>query len=230
MAAPSWTYLLTRLLLRPTSLALLKVWLCWSTSPAVWQNDRATVQCVDLNQQGGRLQFDSNLVGPSSGWPPYMKEAFHSMHEGSFYKTLHDFSVHLHWLPNLQLEMRSTFPKDTNWWAHLERILSWMLHHCRHLLVWIAEKNPASAPDDRWWVMAAAVQPLLELVNVTLVILQSPNLILSQQKNEIENLSIHLMLSMDIEVMDRFSISFFLLRQNKIWRFQNHQCNIDKLK
>ena len=33
-------------------------------------NDRATFQCVDLNQQGGRLQFDSNLVGPSSGWLP----------------------------------------------------------------------------------------------------------------------------------------------------------------
>ena len=98
--------------------------------------------------------------------------------------------------------MGSTCPKDTNRWACLERILSWMLHHCRHLLVWIAEKNPASAPDDRWWVMAAAVQPLLELVNVTLVILKSPNLTLSQQKIEIENLSIHLMLSIDIALMD----------------------------
>ena len=50
--------------------------------------------------------------------------------------------------------------------------------------------------------MAAAVQPLLELINVTLVILQSPNLILSQQETEIENLSIHPMQSMDIELMD----------------------------
>ena len=50
--------------------------------------------------------------------------------------------------------------------------------------------------------MVAAVQPLLKFLNVTLVILQSPNLILSQQKTEIENLSIHLMLSMDIEMMD----------------------------
>ena len=77
-----------------------------------------------------------------------------------------------------------------------------MLHHRCRLLVWIAEKNPTSAPDDRWWVMAAAVQPLLELVNVTLVILKSPNLTLSQQKIEIENLSIHLMLSIDIALMD----------------------------
>ena len=115
-----------------------------------------------------------------------VKEASHSMHEGSFYKTLHDFIVHLCQQPNLQLEMGSTCPKDTNQWAHLEHILSWMLYHCHCLLVWIAEKNPASAPDDRLWVMAAAVQPLLELINVTLVILQSPNLILSQQKQRLK--------------------------------------------
>ena len=53
-----------------------------------------------------------------------------------------------------------------------------------------------------WWVMAAAVQQLLEHVNITLVILQSSNLIQSQQKTEIENLSVHLMLSVDIELMD----------------------------
>ena len=115
-----------------------------------------------------------------------IKEAAHSMHEGLFYKTLHNFSVHLCHQPNLQLDMGSRCPKDTNRWAHLERILSWMLQHCCYLLVWIAEKNPASAPDKGWWVMAAAIQPLLELVNVTLVVLQSPNLILSQQKTEIK--------------------------------------------
>ena len=111
-----------------------------------------------------------------------VKETSCLMHEGSFYKTLHNFSIHLHHQPNHQLEMGSTCPKDTNPWAHLECILSWMLQHRCHLLVWIAEKNPASTPHDGWWVMAAAVQPLFELVNVTMVILQSPNLILSQQK------------------------------------------------
>ena len=127
--------------------------------------------------------------------------------------------------------MGSTCPKDTNQWAHLEHILSWMLHHCCHLLVWIAEKNPAGAPDGRWWVMAAAVQPLLELVNVTLVILQSPNHILSQQKTEIENLFIHLMLSMDIRLMDSntafedlLPLQYVTLEQNwvKIDNMEHH--------
>jgi hypothetical protein len=54
-----------------------------------------------------------------------------------------------------------------------------MLKHRRQLLIWIDEKPPASAPDDSWWLMTAWVQPLLELVNVSLVILQSPNIILS---------------------------------------------------
>ena len=35
------------------------------------------------------------------------------MHEGAFYKTLHNFSVHPRRQPNLQLEMGSTCPKDT---------------------------------------------------------------------------------------------------------------------
>ena len=111
-----------------------------------------------------------------------VKEASHSMDDRSFYKTLHNFRVHLCHQPNLQLEMGSKCPKDTNQSAHLEHILSWMLQHCCCLLIWIAEKNPASAPEDRWWVMAATVQSLLEILNVTLVILQSLNLILSQQK------------------------------------------------
>jgi hypothetical protein len=107
-----------------------------------------------------------------------VKDVNHSLDEGLFYKTAHDFSVHLRHQQNLQLEMGSMCPKDTNQWVHLERMLSWMLEHCRQLLIWIDEKKPASALDDSWWLMTAKVRPLLELVNVTLVILQSPNIIL----------------------------------------------------
>jgi hypothetical protein len=54
-----------------------------------------------------------------------------------------------------------------------------MLEHRCQLLIWIDEKKPVSALDDSWWLMTARVWPLLELINVTLVILQSPNIILS---------------------------------------------------
>ena len=83
-------------------------------------------------------------------------------------------------------------------------------------------------------MMAAAVQPLLNLVNVTLVILQSPNLILSQQKTEIENLSVHLMLSIDIELMDSntefedlLPFQYVTLEQNwvRIDNVEHHICS-----
>jgi hypothetical protein len=50
-------------------------------------------------------------------------------------------------------------------------MLSLMLEHCRQLLIWIDEMKPAFALDDLWWLMTAGVRPLLDLVNVTLVIL-----------------------------------------------------------
>jgi hypothetical protein len=58
-------------------------------------------------------------------------------------------------------------------------MLSWMLEHRLQLLIWIDEKKSAFASNDSWWLMTAGVRPLLELVNVTLVILQSPDIILS---------------------------------------------------
>ncbi len=49
--------------------------------------------------------------------------------------------------------------------------------------------------------MTAGVWPLFELVNVTLVILQSPDIILSQQTSKIENLIGHLACTMNMELV-----------------------------
>jgi hypothetical protein len=54
-----------------------------------------------------------------------------------------------------------------------------MLEHRHQLLIWIDENKPASAPNDSWWLMMAEVWPLLALINVTLVILQSLDIIFS---------------------------------------------------
>jgi hypothetical protein len=68
------------------------------------------------------------------------------------------------------------------------------------LLIWINEKKPAFAPDDLWWLMIAKVWPLLKFINVTLVILQFLDIILSQQTSEIENLVDHLAGTMNMEL------------------------------
>jgi len=49
--------------------------------------------------------------------------------------------------------------------------------------------------------MTAGVQPLLKLVNVTLVILQSFDIILSHQTSEIDNLVGHLVSTMNMELV-----------------------------
>jgi hypothetical protein len=65
--------------------------------------------------------------------------------------------------------------------------------------------------------MTGGVRPLLELVNVTLVILQSPNFILSQQTSEIENLVGHLVSTMNMELVgtddafDTMQVSEFIV-------------------
>jgi len=68
-------------------------------------------------------------------------------------------------------------------------------------LIWIDEKKPAFKPNDSWWLMTTEVQPLLELVNVTWVILQSLDIILSQQTLEIKNLVSHLAGTMNMELV-----------------------------
>jgi hypothetical protein len=130
-----------------------------------------------------------------------VKDVNHSLDDGLFYKIAHDFNVHMRRQQNLYLEMGSTCPKDTNRWVHLKHILSWMLEHRRRLLIWIDEKKLAFALDDSWWLMTARVRPLLELVNVTLVILQSPDIILLQQTSKIENLIDHLAGTMNMELV-----------------------------
>jgi len=48
--------------------------------------------------------------------------------------------------------------------------------------------------------MTTGVRPLFELINVTLVILQFPDIILLQQTSEIENLVRHLVGTMNMEL------------------------------
>ncbi|KAI9920819.1 hypothetical protein PsorP6_000494 [Peronosclerospora sorghi] len=106
---------------------------------------------------------------------------------GAFYKTAHAFSVHMRQQQNLILEIQVQFPRDTNIWMYFERILSFMLKHRHRLEQCIEKKRPVSAPSPTWWVMCASVQPLVELCNTTMTILQSHDMILSQQMAEIKS-------------------------------------------
>ncbi|KAI9913435.1 hypothetical protein PsorP6_005691 [Peronosclerospora sorghi] len=137
-----------------------------------------------------------------------IRAATNEMDNGAFYKTAHAFSVHLRQQQNLILEMQVQYPPADN------RILPFVLHVTifkfgyagavpqRYKQMdeqWIEEKRPVSAPSPTWWVMCASVQPLEELCNTTMTILQSHDMILCQQMVEIKSLIGHLVTAMYVK-------------------------------
>jgi hypothetical protein len=118
-----------------------------------------------------------------------IKKVTKAMMNGRFYKIAHAFSVHLRAQLNLIAAMNGTkCPKDTTRWVAFGKMLKWFLFNRRRLLEYIVEKEPIQAPLPAWWVLCAAVAPLFESLQVTFAILQSKQLVLSQQAVEIEEL------------------------------------------
>ena len=115
-----------------------------------------------------------------------VKVRTNDMDEGAFYRIAQEFNDHLRRHANLIREIKSTCPRDTNQWVHFKRILTWMLQWHKRLFDWVAEKHPLSAPSKEWWLFCVVFQLLLVSVNVTMVILQSRDMILSQKEKEIE--------------------------------------------
>jgi hypothetical protein len=66
-----------------------------------------------------------------------IKDATCKISGGSFSKITHAFTVHLRQQANLQLEMASKCPKDTNCWAHFQAQLDWLLKHRVRLMEWV---------------------------------------------------------------------------------------------
>ena len=117
-----------------------------------------------------------------------VKKCINLLGDGLFYKQAHNLSVHLRKQANLIRDMKTTCPKDTNRWVHFGNMIKWMLEHRRRILEHIVEKEPVCAPSEAWWILCAAVAPLILTLNTTLVILQGRDLVLSQQQREIDNL------------------------------------------
>ena len=118
-----------------------------------------------------------------------IKKVTKEMMDGLFYKIAHAFSVHLRVQHNLIAAINGQkCPKDTTRWVAFGTMLKWFLSNRRRLLSYIDEKHPIQEPLPTWWVLCAAVSPLFESLQVTFAILQSKQLVLSQQTVEIEDL------------------------------------------
>ncbi|KAH6601601.1 hypothetical protein BASA50_001459 [Batrachochytrium salamandrivorans] len=121
-----------------------------------------------------------------------VKNATHGVLDESFYKTAHAFSVHLRAQQTLMTEMGSKCPKDTTRWIAFGSILKWLLQHRRQLMAHVTNKQPVQAPSNQWWVIVAALAPVFEKLQITFARLQSPDLIISQQRKFLSNLMVEL--------------------------------------
>jgi hypothetical protein len=65
-------------------------------------------------------------------------------------------------------------------------MLKWIIQHRRRLRQHILEKRPVQTPTDNWWILAASLLPLLETLAITFTILQTRNMVISQQRHEME--------------------------------------------
>ncbi|KAI9921311.1 hypothetical protein PsorP6_000816 [Peronosclerospora sorghi] len=137
-----------------------------------------------------------------------IRAATNEMDNGAFYKTAHAFSVHLRQQQNLILEMQVHYPPADNVFLsgsylsfYMSQSLNLDMQRYKQMDVFrahpfihaetsspIREKRPVSAPSPTWWVMCASVQPLAEICNTTMTIIQSHDMILCQQMAEIKSL------------------------------------------
>jgi hypothetical protein len=131
-----------------------------------------------------------------------IQDATVQISDGLFAKTTHSVMVHLRQQGNLQLEMASKCPEDTNRWAHFQGQLLWLLTHRVRLILWVVDRQPASSPSVAYWIIAAAINPLAKACNVTIVNLQKHDIVLSHQTAEIEKLIQKLLMQVDIQHKD----------------------------
>jgi hypothetical protein len=131
-----------------------------------------------------------------------IQDATVQISDGLFANTTHSFTVRLRQQGNLQLEMGSKCPKDTNRWAHFQGQLLWLLTHRVRLMQWVVDRQPASSPSVAYWIIAAAINPQAKACKVTIVNLQKHDIVLSQQMAEIEKLIQNLLMQVDIQHED----------------------------
>jgi photosystem II stability/assembly factor-like uncharacterized protein len=65
-------------------------------------------------------------------------------------------------------------------------------------MIHVADKQPVQTPSTQWWVIAGELAPLFEQITVTFATLQSPNLVIFQQRQEVSNLMADIAADLDI--------------------------------
>ena len=119
-----------------------------------------------------------------------MKYVYKELMDGEFNDILYGLINHLCYQQNLIADMQSKCSKViTTHWIVLGYTCKWLLEHRVTIVQYIAEDDPNRTPSNWWWVAVAGVSAISEQVNITLIKLQGSNLLISQQKQELDNLA-----------------------------------------
>jgi hypothetical protein len=127
-----------------------------------------------------------------------VKRVTRDLDGGDFYSIAHAFSVYLRTQQNLITDMGSKCPKDTTRWLQLGNMLKWKLEKRRRLMQHIDEQRPVQAPSESWWILSASLSPSFDSCNITMTTIQSKDLVISQQREEIARLIRTISTLMDI--------------------------------
>ena len=101
---------------------------------------------------------------------------------------------HLRQQYKLIAEMRSTCPKLANRWVVMGNVCAWFLQHRVRLLQFAGENANMptvveNTPPHYWWIVVAAMAAITNVINITFVKLQSKDLLVSQQLEELGELA-----------------------------------------
>ena len=80
--------------------------------------------------------------------------------------------------------------------------MEWILDKRTSLLEHIQSKRPIQAPSNAWWVAAAALSPLYQACNIIMKKLQSPSIVISQQRDEVRMLILNLSDGLDVRMAE----------------------------
>jgi hypothetical protein len=129
-----------------------------------------------------------------------MKYAYSNLKDGEFNKIMHTITKYLRHQQNLIAEMGSKCPKATTTrWTAMGITCKWLLEKHAQVLEYISEDSPTQAPSDWWWVTTASVSAISEQVNVVLTKLQSKELLISQQAEELQQLAAVLCAQIEVD-------------------------------
>jgi hypothetical protein len=111
---------------------------------------------------------------------------------------------HLRQQYKLIAEMRSTCPKLANRWVVMGNVCDWFLQYRVRLLQFARENSNISTvaentPPHYWWIIVAAVAAITSVVNITFVKLQSKDLLVSQQLEELRELAVQICSGVGVE-------------------------------